>query len=62
MYRIPDCSLKHNFNTGDIFSKDRKNYDWNCTNCELKISVESGKELKDLKSNRKTTCPILAYE
>ena len=51
------CGVKHNFNTGDIFEKDRKIYDWNCTSCELKKSIEHGKSLKDFKIDGKVICP-----
>ncbi|MFX1326312.1 MAG: hypothetical protein ACFE8N_15285 [Promethearchaeota archaeon] len=63
MNRFP-CGVKHNFNTGDIFEKDRKLYGWNCTTCELKMNVETGKELtlKEIKTNRKVLCPLLTYE
>ncbi|MFX1476563.1 MAG: hypothetical protein ACFFCI_00395 [Promethearchaeota archaeon] len=61
MNRFP-CGVKHNFNTGDVFEKDRKKYDWNCTGCELKEIIEAGKDLKEIKMYRKVRCPLLTYE
>jgi len=54
--------VKHNFDNGVIFTEDRNKYDWNCSNCDLKESIETGKELKDIKMNRKVMCPLLTYE
>lgn len=54
--------MKHNFDNGVIFTEDRNKYDWNCTNCEMKESIDTGKQLKDIKMNRKVMCPLLTYE
>jgi hypothetical protein len=56
------CGVKHNFDNGVVFSEDRNRYDWNCTNCETKVSVKIDKQLKDFKASGKVSCPILAYE
>ncbi|MFW9823996.1 MAG: hypothetical protein ACFFE4_13715 [Candidatus Thorarchaeota archaeon] len=61
MNRFP-CGVKHNFDNGVVFLEDRIRYDWNCTNCEIKEIVKSGKELNGFKTSRKVNCPILAYE
>ena len=61
MNRFP-CGVKHNFNTGDVFEKDRKKYNWNCTGCELKESIVTVKDLKEIKIQRKVICPLLTYE
>ena len=61
MNKFP-CGVKHNFNNGVIFTEDRNKYDWNCTNCEMKESISTGKELKDIRINRKVMCPLLTYE
>jgi len=55
------CGVKHNFDNGVVFSEDRNRYDWNCTNCEIKESVKTGKVLKDFKASGNVNCPILAY-
>ena len=56
------CGVKHNFDNGVIFTEDRKKYDWNCPNCEMKEIINTGRELKDIRMNRKVMCPLLTYE
>ncbi|MFW9940063.1 MAG: hypothetical protein ACFFFT_03420 [Candidatus Thorarchaeota archaeon] len=61
MNKFP-CGVKHNFDNGVIFTEDRNKYDWNCTNCEVKKIIETGKDLKEFKINHKVSCPLLTYE
>ncbi|MBY8990826.1 MAG: hypothetical protein KGD58_08740 [Candidatus Lokiarchaeota archaeon] len=61
MQKFP-CGVKHNFSSGAIFTEDRNKYDWNCTNCEMKESIDTSKELKNIQINRKVMCPLLTYE
>ncbi|MFW9894903.1 MAG: hypothetical protein ACFFDB_06470 [Promethearchaeota archaeon] len=61
MNRFP-CGVKHNFDNGVVFSEDRNRYDWNCTNCEIKEIVKSGKKLKSFRISGRVNCPILTYE
>ncbi|MHA2283223.1 MAG: hypothetical protein ACXAC5_20465 [Promethearchaeota archaeon] len=61
MNRFP-CGVKHNFDSGVVFSEDRNRYDWNCTNCEMKVSFNTLKDLKDFKASGKVNCPLLTYE
>jgi hypothetical protein len=56
------CGVKHNFDNGVIFTEDRNKYDWNCSNCEMKESIETGRELKNIRMNKKVMCPLLTYE
>jgi hypothetical protein len=62
MNKFP-CGVKHNFNTGIIVqSDDRKNYEWNCSTCELKETILIKEDLENYKTARRVVCPLLTYE
>jgi len=57
------CGVKHNFKTGVIIENDdRKNYEWNCSTCEMKKIILTKQDLEEFKSNGRVICPLLTYE